>query len=462
MKPSLVARNVALILAGCIELCLAGCIESHRPRYALDVVDSAEPDGAEADAAVEVGADATGADASDGAEDGDGAEVVCGQGSDCPVSTRACHEFACVGNDCVEQPLGEGSDCDDGDPCTGAGSCHGGECTRGAAVVDGSPCDDGLVCNGVSTCWSGQCVFAVPPTCPPPSNACADGATCSEALGGACVDLPVADGKACSGPPGALDAARWQCNAGRCVPPDMVFVPGGAFTMGCPEGYCQDDNGPAHEVRLSPYAIDRTEVSEGDFRRCKDDADQRGTRCEPRDNEEFGEVTTQSDAMPLRWVDWDQAVAVCAYDGKRLCTEAEWEYAARGTSTAFYPWGNLPPTCLRATFFDDGVPGCGNNAPSEVGAKPAGASPWGAFDLAGNVVEWCLDFYRDDLYGSRVGVTPLDPVQGEMWDVASHVVRGGSYRDDVQPLRVFVRSSRGTTVYSDDLGVRCCLSLTEP
>jgi formylglycine-generating enzyme required for sulfatase activity len=241
----------------------------------------------------------------------------------------------------------------------------------------------------------------------------------------------------------------------------MVFAHGGTFTMGCPPGYCDDDNGPAHEVRLSPFAIDRAEVSEGAYRRCLADADGRGLTCPARPVETEAEVVSQPDEAPLRWVDFARAEAVCAYQSKRLCSEAEWEYAARGTSGAFYPWGNLPPTCDRATFQEGGVAGCGANRPSNVGVKPLGASGIGALDLSGNVLEWVRDFYLDDIYQSRAGTIPIDPVQTASDGRDAHVVRGGSFRNGIEPLRVFVRSAIGSEIYNDDLGVRCCLSLTE-
>jgi len=452
------------VVAALVAWSLVGCIESQTPRVARDSEVDAGVDGDDAEDAVDAGDD--GAEVVDGTgvetEDAEVADGQCRTSLDCPPASGQCREVDCVDERCVERSVDEGSACDDGDPCTGVGRCAQDVCARGAPVEDGVTCDDGLLCNGVSACQGGQCVIAVPPTCPAPSNPCAAEAVCSEEAGGVCVDVPVADGLACVGPTGAVDPERWQCSGGRCVPPDMVFVAGGVFTMGCLDGYCGDDNGPAHEVRLSRYAVDRAEVSEEAWRRCRDDADQRGLRCNPRPNESDPAVSGQADEAPLRWVDWSRAANVCAYAGKRLCTEAEWEYAARGKAAAFYPWGNLPPTCERATFFDGGAPGCGSGSPVAVGSKPAGASPWGALDLAGNVLEWCVDFYRPDIYEVRASVTAVDPVQDEVWEQPLRVVRGGSYRDGVASLRVFVRAARSPDDYTDDVGVRCCLSLPEP
>jgi len=451
MIPAMIVPFVAALVA----LGLAGCIEPNRPRFVTDLVDTAVEDTEVEQETVEDGVL--------GEVDTDPGE--CTGDNDCPRAARACDMLACIDSKCVERPRGNGASCDDGNRCRGDGVCSDGACLPGVeAVVDGTPCDnDELACNGVSTCVNGECVIALPPTCDDSGAQCADGGICSEALGGVCVDLPAADGLACDGPASREGLAVWKCSAGQCVPPDMVFVAGGVFTMGCPPGYCSvtNDNAPEHEVRLSPYAIDRTEVSEDEFRRCRDDLDLRGFPCAPRLNEAQDEVTSQAGNAPLRWVDWAGAEAVCAYQDKRLCTEAEWEYAARGVGAAFYPWGNLPPTCERATFFDEGAAGCGTGLPTGVGTKPLGASTFGALDMAGNVSEWCADFYRADVYGTRTG-TPLDPVQQALAGTDSHVVRGGSYTKGVAEIRVFARGAEQSGVADKGLGVRCCLSLNAP
>ncbi len=291
---------------------------------------------------------------------------------------------------------------------------------------------------------------------------------CSEDDGGICIDTPAAYGVPCEGP---LDEsgvpASWVCSALRCVPPNMVALPTGSFTMGCPDDYCSEDDGPAHTVRLSAFAIDRTEVSVAQWRRCVDDADGRGFRCVPRLGENPGEVSTQPDASPVVAIDWAQADQVCSYQGKRLCTEAEWEHAARGTGEAFYPWGNLPPTCERSTFFSEGGPGCNTGRPSLVDSKPLGASEAGALHLSGNVAEWVADYYNPNIYQPRADAPAndpitIDPVQLESLGAESHVVRGGSFRDGLALIRAFVRSAQPGDVTRDDLGVRCCVSLGEP
>jgi len=451
MIPSMVVPSVAALVA----FGFVGCIQANRPRF---VEDTADIDVQDVDVVQETTIDSTPLEVE--VEVGE-----CGRDADCAQPPGMCDEAVCANAFCITQPKANNAPCDDGDPCTADGACQTHECIKGRPVVDGTPCDeDDLVCNGSPTCEDGRCVFALPPTCDDSGAQCADGAVCSEELGGQCVDLPAADGLACDGPTSSTGApAAWACSVGKCVPPDMVFVGGGIFSMGCPDvEHCSNDDTPVYEVRLSPFAIDRTEVSEAEFTRCREDLDNRGFRCAPRPNEGAALGGTQGDSMPLRWIDWSRAETVCAYQEKRLCTEAEWEYAARGVGNSFYPWGNLPPTCERATFFDEGGPGCNTGMPSLVGAKPLGASTFKVLEMAGNVSEWCADYYRAEVYAERAGATAVDPIQSTLDKSDSHVVRGGSFRDGVAPIRVFVRSAESSQVYDDDLGTRCCLSLTGP
>lgn len=442
---------VPLVVLGAASL--TACVQSNRQRSTAETVQ---------DAVVETAEDGGGDTAEDADSEAiDTGPVECRNDDECDMVEDPCRHNVCVDTRCVEQPRPEGSSCDDGLSCTGDGQCSDGTCAAGAPVVDGTSCDDDdLVCNGVPTCQGGSCAIALPPTCPASDNPCAADTECSEDAGGLCVDVPVEDGQPCPDPSGADGDASWQCSSGRCAPPDMVFVSGGVFTMGCPEGYCNQDNGPAHEVQISPFFIDRVELSELEFRRCRDDDDGLGVSCGRRNNEESAEVLEAPELSPARWINWRVAESACAYFGKRLCSEAEWEYAARGQGDNFYPWGNFPPTCARATFFGQGGAGCGTDEPSMVGTKPQGASPYGALDMAGNVREWCADYYNGDLYPERAGSSVVDPLEG--WSgVEAHVVRGGSFRDGVAPLRVFARDAEGSGVFSDDLGVRCCRAIEE-
>ncbi len=450
---------VLLRVSFCIT-CWVGvvaCIESNSPRFAEVTGDATQlPD--------TVGE--TGEDGSVEVE----VEPQCRNDDECPQPVDPCRETLCSAGVCDESYKPDEAACDDGNPCTGDGVCRQNGCVDGAPVQNGRSCDDGLVCNGERLCEDGLCSIAIAPTCGSSGAQCAGGAVCSEEDGGICIDTPTAYGVPCEGP---LDEsgvpATWVCSALRCVPPDMVALSTASFTMGCPEGYCSEDNGPAHTVRLSAFAIDRTEVSIEEWKRCVDDADGRGFQCVARPGENPGDVSTQPPQSPLVNIDWARADQVCSYQGKRLCTEAEWEHAARGTGEAFYPWGNLPPTCERTTFFSEGGPGCNTGKPSFVDTKPLGASEAGALHLSGNVAEWVVDYYNPGIYGPRAealannpNAVAIDPVQAESLGAESHVVRGGSFRDGLALIRVFMRSAQPSEVTRDDLGVRCCVSLGEP
>jgi formylglycine-generating enzyme required for sulfatase activity len=186
---------------------------------------------------------------------------------------------------------------------------------------------------------------------------------------------------------------------------DTVPVAAGAFTMGCDS--CSADEAPARTVTLAAYAIDRTEVTQAAHRACID----AGACTTP--------PTFDSEAHPNRPITsmtWDDAVTYCAFVGKRLPTEAEWERAARGTDGRTYPWGDDAPDCAHAN-----TAGCStSDDPLDVGSLPLGASPVGALDMAGNVWEWTADYYAADAYNTQPATDPTGPASG-----TSRTYRGG-------------------------------------
>jgi iron(II)-dependent oxidoreductase len=225
--------------------------------------------------------------------------------------------------------------------------------------------------------------------------------------------------------------ALLTASCGREDTDDMVAVPGARFEMGCdPERdpSCAPEERPAHALRVAAFRIDRTEVTQADYARCVG-----AKRC-PRPR---GLDAKRHPRVPVTNVTWQEARTYCAWRGRRLPTEAEWELAARGTDGRVYPWGDDPPTCARAHTND-----CGEG-PRAVGDRRQGASPYGALDMAGNVDEWVEDPYRR--YGAPTSAPSTE-----------RVARGGAY--DAWHSRSSARSALHPDHRDALVGFRCARS----
>jgi formylglycine-generating enzyme required for sulfatase activity len=241
---------------------------------------------------------------------------------------------------------------------------------------------------------------------------------------------------------------------------DYVYVPAGPFRMGDSFGDGESRERPVHLVELDAFYIARVEMTNGEWKKFRADPgydDPRfwpEGRVVPKDQVPYwtqpnnhGGDTPDSDSYPLLGVNWDSAVAYCnwlsAKTGKkyRLPTEAEWEKAARGIDQRRYPWGNAIDRSyanfVGAQAFDTGLPvGYYDGTRRADLQTQSNASPYGALDMAGNVMEWCHDWYGRDYYAVSARKNPKGPATG-----AYRVVRGGSFFVEAFDLRTYGRSA---------------------
>ena len=257
----------------------------------------------------------------------------------------------------------------------------------------------------------------------------------------------------------------------------MVLVPAGQFEMGgdsdvgllecqklaieggCPRSWFEDEE-PIQTVTLSDYYIDQFEVTNAEYNACV-----RAEACAlPSSASSATHISyfanSQYEDYPVIYVSWHAAAKYCTWRGGRLPTEAEWEKAERGTDERVYPWGisfdgslvnfcelNCDRTWANRTE-DDGQ---ADTAP--VGSYPQGASPYGIYDMAGNVTEWVADWYAVEYYSQSPDVNPAGPSDGE-----HRVHRGGSWRQEGHFARTAKRSKFNPTDTFFTIGIRCTRS----
>jgi formylglycine-generating enzyme required for sulfatase activity len=222
----------------------------------------------------------------------------------------------------------------------------------------------------------------------------------------------------------------------------IVNVPGGPFTMGSAALVESDVPNPPHPVVLSPYAIGVYPVTNAEYRAYV-------VATGAREPPSWNTRGFPGDPLPVVDVSWDDALAYCTWAGGTLPTEAQWEFAARGSQTRAFPWGNEEPDDRHAHFAQDWNSG----GPCEVGLHPAGASPFGCQDLAGNVWEWCLDGWRDDAHMVRAGMR--DPVVASKGGVRP--LRGGCWRSIAPKLQCSYRNWSHRVVRHVTIGFRLCV-----
>lgn len=232
------------------------------------------------------------------------------------------------------------------------------------------------------------------------------------------------------------------------IPEDMLGVPAGRVIMGLDDRGELDER-PAHEVTVGAFLLDRTEVTNEAYYECVQAGVCRPHSPKSAETNKLGpDKRFRGPRQPISGVSHDDAQTYCAWKGKRLPTEAEWERAARGSDGRMYPWGDDKPTSEHAVF-QTGVT-------HDVGTHPRGAGPFGHLDLAGNVWEWVADHYDPYAYrreGASVGkpgdceqilqtlaelkrhrmqgFTGSNPIPDE----CEHVLRGGAFNYGAWGLR---------------------------
>ena len=247
---------------------------------------------------------------------------------------------------------------------------------------------------------------------------------------------------------------------------EMVYVPAGRFLMGSstaqidlamslcdqyPDDYGKCERSrfeverPQHPVVLDGFWIDRTEVSNAQYRRCVEAGACSRSRL-------AGDSTYDQDDYPVAGIPWQDAADYCTWAGGRLPTEAEWEYAARGPSGTLFPWGEAFD-CAGGNLWDDGT-GCddGYARPAPVGSFPAGISWCGALDMAGNVWEWVGGYFGR--YRLEEELNPSGALSGD-----SRILRGGSWGYNPAFVRTAYRYPVPASADYLAVGFRCVVEL---
>ncbi|HEY5984080.1 MAG TPA: formylglycine-generating enzyme family protein [Anaerolineales bacterium] len=221
----------------------------------------------------------------------------------------------------------------------------------------------------------------------------------------------------------------------------LVFVPSGEFKMGTGAG-----NSPEKAVYLDAYWIYSTPVTNKMYSQCVVTGN-----CAPPAQEVESPVYSNPDYgdFPVVGVTWDMASNYCGWAQAALPTEAQWEKAARGDAGAVFPWGLDSPNCSLLNF-----KGCVGHSTRAL-EYPDGRSPYGAYDMAGNVFQWVNDFYDEGYYNVMDSRNPMGPASGN-----SRSLRGSSYETEASLIASGLRHFGASAYHSAELSFRC--AVTQP
>ena len=238
----------------------------------------------------------------------------------------------------------------------------------------------------------------------------------------------------------------------------MRLIPAGEFTMGssnvdaalaecqnydssCNHGWFEDELVP-HPVSLDAFYIDIYEVTNGLYADCVNAGACQPPKKTSSDTRSSYYGNSAFDNYPVIFIEWDMAKTYCEWREARLPTEAEWEKAARGTDQRTYPWGEEVDNTY--TNYNNNI-----GDTSAVGSYESGKSPYGIYDMAGNVWEWVADYYSDTYYSNSPSSNPLGPDSGQ-----EKVLRGGSWYDPAYLIRTTTRLQQNQPV-DNNYGFRC-------
>ena len=239
--------------------------------------------------------------------------------------------------------------------------------------------------------------------------------------------------------------------SGYRIPPGYVLIPAGPFWMGAEDSFANFDEKPIHKVYLPPYLIERHLVTNREYKEFVDKLHYLAPA-----NWKTGSYPAGRGDYPVTFVSMENARDSARFRRARLCTEEEWEKAARGQDKRMWPWGSVwDPRRANANYT------VGDTSP--VNRYPMGASPYGVLDMAGNVFEWTSSLYRPypgntankaRFFAYRVDATgALHPVAGKSY----YVLRGGSWKSDQYSARVTARNPTWPVYASDFFGFRLCM-----